>query len=572
MVELDALRDARLSDVESTGGAWRRLAGRFAASGEDAVSDLVGPVHASNWDGDAAGAAFRHIDGLDDGFGLLAEQARAVGVLVDAVATRFRGLQRQLSDIEREAHAAGARVRVDGSVEPPYLTASESVDDLTAARRNNETARVFADRIADVLAEATRLDEQYAAALTRYLHPPSGVMSPSEVLDAAQDAKDNAPLLGADKSRIPTGKSAWTVDEWWKGLTADQQQAYLTAYPDEIGALNGIPAVARDQANRKRLTHYLAAMEINAERLYGRPGGRVFDESYEPARKLYAKLESSEYGPESHRLYLLGFNPDFGQVHQGRAIVAVGDPDTAKNVATMVPGLNTELEDASTLSLHRAENLVDAADARTFGPDGDTSVIAWLDYDAPEGYPDDPNLSVATTGRAEQGAARLDAFVNGLHATHQGQGHYTAIGHSYGSTTVGYAAAQNDGLAVDDVIVAGSPGTTVGSASDLHIDRHHVWAGQAADDPIKYASGLTLGKDPTDLDFGANQFHVDTHGHGDYWEADTRSVTAQAAIVVGDYDYFRDDPGTLDHTSDQGVDARHHTDRYHQRGPYGAPR
>jgi len=574
MVDLDDLRDARLPDVESTGAAWRELAGRFEGLERDAVAELIGPIHGPKWEGDAAKAAFRHIDGVDEGFGLLAEQARAVGALIDTAASRFASLQRQLEDIEQDARAAGARVLADGSVEPPYLTAAESADEmsaLTAARRNNELAQGFADRIAAVLVEATRADEEYANALTKYVHPPSGVMSPSEVLNAARDARDNAELLGADKSKIPEGKSAWTVNEWWNGLTADQQQAYLTAYPNEIGALNGIPATARDQANRERLRQYLAAMEVNAERLYGQPGGRVFDESYEPAKKLQDELEASEYGTESHHLYLLGFDPDFGETHEGRAIVAVGDPDTAENVATMVPGLNTELEDAPTLSLHRAENLVDAAEARTF--DGKkTSVIAWLDYDAPEGYTDDLNASVITTGRAEQGAARLDAFVNGLHATHEGQAHYTAVGHSYGSTTVGYAASHNDGLAVDDIVVAGSPGTTVDSASDLNIDRHHVWAGQAADDQIRYAGGLTLGKDPADLDFGANRFHVDTHGHGDYWEDNTKSVAAQAAVVVGDYDYFTDRPGTLDHTSDQGVNARQNTDTFHQRGPYGAPR
>lgn len=574
MVALDDLRDARLSDVETTGAAWRTFSTKLAGLEQDAVSDLVGPAHKSGWKGDAATAAFTHLDGVDDGFELLAQQARAVGVLVESAAARFTVLQRELREIEREAQAAGMRIRAGGAVEPAYLTSAESVDEreaLSAARRNNAAAQTVSDRIGAVLAEATRLDDEYAVALGRYVHPPSGVMSSSERLNAAQDATDNASLLGADESKIPAGKSAWTVKEWWKGLTNDQQQAYLAAYPDEIGALNGIPAVARDQANRERLTRYIAAMELNAERLYGQPGGKVFDESYGPAKNLYEKLEESEYGKPSHRLYLLGFNPDFAQEHQGRAIVAVGNPDTAPNVATMVPGLNTELEDAPTLSLTRAEDLQDAA-AKLAPQDTDVSVIAWLDYDAPEGYTDDPNLSVATTDRAEQGAARLDAFVNGLHATHDGQGHYTAVGHSYGSTTVGFAASHNDGLAVDDIIVVGSPGTTVDSASDLNIDRHHVWAGQAADDPIKYASGLTLGKDPTDLDFGANQFHADTHGHGDYWQRGSESVTAQAAVVAGDYTYFESTPGALDHTSDQGAAARHNTDMYHQRGPYGAPR
>ncbi|WP_051570272.1 hypothetical protein [Cryptosporangium arvum] len=130
-------------------------------------------------------------------------------------------------------------------------------------------------------------------------------MSPSEVLNAAADARDNAALLGADRAEIPRGQSAWVVREWWEGLTADQRQAYLTAYPSEIGALNGIPAIARDHANRTRLDQYIAQMQANADALYGTPGGPIYDESYEPARKLHSKLED-------RNLYLLGFNPDFG--------------------------------------------------------------------------------------------------------------------------------------------------------------------------------------------------------------------------------------------------------------------
>lgn len=249
MVALDDLRAARLSDVEATAVAWRTLSTRLMTLEQNAVSDLVGPIRTSGWEGDAATAACTHLDGVDEGFGLLAGQARAVGVLVDTAASRFTGLQRQLQQIEQDAQAAGMRVRDDGSVDPAYLTAAESADEreaATAGRRNNEAAQAMADRIGAVLAEATRLDEQYATALARYIHPPSGVMSPSEVLNAAQDARDNATLLGADKAKIPDGKSAWTVKEWWQGLTVDQQQAYLTAYPAEIGRLNGIPAATTD--------------------------------------------------------------------------------------------------------------------------------------------------------------------------------------------------------------------------------------------------------------------------------------------------------------------------------------
>ena len=46
------------------------------------------------------------------------------------------------------------------------------------------------------------------------------------------------------------GKSAAQVQDWWSGLTADQQRAFIRDYPAEAGNTNGIPFDARVEANR----------------------------------------------------------------------------------------------------------------------------------------------------------------------------------------------------------------------------------------------------------------------------------------------------------------------------------
>jgi hypothetical protein len=67
------------------------------------------------------------------------------------------------------------------------------------------------------------------------------------------------------------------------------------------------------------------------------------------------------------------------------------------------------------------------------------------------------------------GAPRLNNFLDGLRAVQGGPeaGHTTVSGPSYGSTAVGAASKAPGHFAVDDVVVAGSPGTLVGDASDL---------------------------------------------------------------------------------------------------------
>jgi hypothetical protein len=94
------------------------------------------------------------------------------------------------------------------------------------------------------------------------------------------------------------------------------------------------------------------------------------------------------------------------------------------------------------------------------------------------------------------------------------------LGHSYGSTVVGYTA-RDSGLAADDVIFVGSPGVGTAHAGDLGLPAGHVWSSTAAYDPIRLtiagrtladallppaADDLWFGADPSGARFGARVF------------------------------------------------------------------
>ncbi|GAB3984381.1 alpha/beta hydrolase [Plantactinospora veratri] len=168
-------------------------------------------------------------------------------------------------------------------------------------------------------------------------------------------------------------------------------------------------------------------------------------------------------------------------------------------------------------------------------------MIAWLGYDAP-GF----DTSAMGAGHAEVGAPALDRVVDGLNTAHDpGPSHTTVIGHSYGSVVVGEAASRGDGLAVHDTVTAGSPGMSVGTAEELQLDLRHVWAGGAANDPMTGRTGSIPGvhdNEPTDQDFGANRYQVDTSGHSGYWTPGSENLKNQGRIVLGLYDQV-----TLDH-------------------------
>ena len=87
-------------------------------------------------------------------------------------------------------------------------------------------------------------------------------------------------------------------------------------------------------------------------------------------------------GPGQRVAQLLVFDPTaFG--YEGRAAIAVGDVDTADNVAFLVPGLGSDVLD-STASLTGTALRVET-EAHRVAPTETTATVAWLGYDSPGG-------------------------------------------------------------------------------------------------------------------------------------------------------------------------------------------
>src|SRR5690606_15220088 len=109
-------------------------------------------------------------------------------------------------------------------------------------------------------------------------------------------------------------------------------------------------------------------------------------------------------------------------------------------------------------------------DALDLDPNADTAVIAWLGYDAP-----DELHNAVSKGYAENATDDLRSFQSGLAITHEDDSlHRTVVGHSYGSTVVGFTA-RGDGLPTENVIFVGSPGVGMDHATELNgVSPDHV--------------------------------------------------------------------------------------------------
>ena len=237
---------------------------------------------------------------------------------------------------------------------------------------------------------------------------------------------------------------------------------------------------------------------------------------------------------------LLGIDP----AEDGKAIIAIGNPDTADNVVTYVPGTGSDLSNIDG-DMNRTQTMVN--DANGLCPDERTAGILWLGYDSPGSVPEAGSPSYASDAVGD-----LSDFQGGLRVTHEGgtPSHNVILGHSYGTTVIGYAASRA-GLDVDEIVLVASPGVGVNSADDLGIPADHVWATTASDDPIWLAAdagafattvvpppiSFFLG-DPTDDDFGANVFASDggpglsNDAHSEYWDERNSSRDNIASIIV----------------------------------------
>ncbi|MFD0206662.1 MULTISPECIES: WXG100-like domain-containing protein [Saccharothrix] len=321
----------------------------------------------------------------------------------------------------------------------------------------------------------------------------------------------------------PPGATPQDVHTWWLSLGPGERQDVVRNNPDLVRNLDGIPAEIRDQANRAVLDREIAALEAERAKLKdelrgGEESSMAEAERYQQLGKQIRALERlRDEHTTGNGYYLLGLDT----AGDGKAIVAYGNPDGAANVATFVPGVGTSL---STIEgeLHRATTLADGAGGTK---DGRVAVIAWVGYDTP----DDVASALDPTYAANAGVA-LDRFHDGLRVTAPGA-HLTAVGHSYGSTTIAHAA-QAHSLAADDLVLVSSPGAWNQHVSELRLDGvnpedmgSRVHATTAPNDAIDTLSNFELpkyeasaqdpnpptvdpilGRDPTNPLYGARVF------------------------------------------------------------------
>jgi hypothetical protein len=341
---------------------------------------------------------------------------------------------------------------------------------------------------------------------------------------------------------------SWSPEEvsvWWALLSESEREALINRDPEKYGNLNGIDMASRAKANELALNGYFdaagnripgllekaqkeydeakAAYEKDRDAFWGNPY-RV-DASIERYRNAENKLNDLKAVKEA-----LGGNSDislvaleFGERGENvRAALAIGDVDNAKHVTTFVPGMTTSCRKSTDLNLRYARNLIDAAENAGDAEKGSVAAVAWMGYEAPPG-PETGDLSVASPGKAQAGAEKLNGFLTGIHSWRSERGmdvHQTPVTHSYGSLTGGFAMRDIGEGVVDDFVYTGSPGSAVNSVGTLGVDPEHVWVSAIPLHDEVQGMGLDgyFGRDPKELE-GIGHLSGDATG-GDGYNSD----------------------------------------------------
>ena len=480
----------------------------------------------------------------------------------------------QANDVLAEAATKQCEIDAGGSVQP---MASAPKTDLILI-----DAFALATRVKEILERADQVD--------------------TDLYHALQDINNDRYTDGDGANNKVVGvpdlpQPNWSpsqVAAWWNSLPEDRKQLLMDHRPDDIRHLDGLPAYARDRANRFALDGYFdekgeyhkGALDT-AEQVYNDANAKYqaalkksTNKELNPAlaKNDYIDPEVAEAKRELDRAktayedlkviksqtdnvsrltrglapaYLLDFNYD-EKYQRTTAIVSSGNPDTATRVSTLVPGIGTNVRGDLGYYMEFNDRLREQTKYAGANPNN-VATISYLGYVAPKNsFHDLGIVQAADIGYANRAAPKLAQFEEGLRASANANGHTflnTLLTHSYGSTTGGKAAALMASGTVDRLILAGSPGGGVQSIDEYNVPNKQVYVSAVPSGDFVEGLGFdfSYGKDPRELkgiihlsgdatgsaEYAPLAGKMTTENHMTYFHEGTRTSQDFANIVAG---------------------------------------
>lgn len=569
---------------------------------EDWGREILELNKSTSWQGDARKAADKRVEEIDQDVAQFIVNLRAMKTATSTMQQGMGAVQGLVRDAKAHAEGSGLTIYSDGTVEDtsgtdwgdvalstamnPLSYALPGAGTLISAGTSyemNKAARQkavdeCADRVDQAVKKANEIDEAYSQALSDI---EEGKVKPEGSLKHTVDGPLPMPQDTSDTR---------AVAEWWDSLSREEQERLADEEPDRIGNLDGVDAWARDRANRHRLdrdyedlnsrkdSNEKKVADYQAWVAGGREGAAPcsadefsrakseLDRQAELDKLKTALKQGAQYNGTSQLLLYDPVEPGENQ-DQLHAAVTVGDVDKADNVAVHVGGLTTSVDNNVVGYTAEMANV-----AGTAG--GNTASVMWFGYDPPQaGAGSNGLFTVSETERAAAGGADLSHFLEGLHDSRQGSGEggdprITALGHSYGSTTLGYALTQvRDGV-VDAGVFYGPPGVPAKDVSDFNVPSDSVYVMKNDQDiigavPNKGPMGMAPGSDMTQLSDPTEVPGIQ-HIEGNHGiDPGTGLVTGILGPIAGaGYEGYQDHVNYFDSTNYQDADTQKEIHKY----------
>ncbi len=381
--------------------AFAQARGRFEKAwdrdnGEHPLNDSAEVRVATTWLGVQAAQLPQIAVDLENIAAALAEAQRSSGACISNLDKQLEQINDDLgyfTDLERSAYVTKQErslisVRIQGLEQ-------QAVDETKAALQQVVHIRdAYAGALGD--AEANLRTDGYDPALVRTLDAP-----PSPI-----PAEPALPVPSPDTSPE-------VVNNWWNALSPEQRTRLIGQHSPDLGNLNGIPVIVRDEVNQaglhddlSRLRDLATLHDVPVDAVLGDPNWfglsatdvTRYHNACRTQEGLAASAKATDAWNRSPEVYLLRYQPEaFGG--DGAAAIAMGDPDTAANTAVLVKGLGSGVKQG-TLANPDAARLYNEANRADWSRQ--TAVVMWVGYDAPDSAADpglyEPNMA-RTGGR-----------------------------------------------------------------------------------------------------------------------------------------------------------------------------
>jgi hypothetical protein len=275
-------------------------------------------------------------------------------------------------------------------------------------------------------------------------------------------------------------------------MTPEQRRYLVEQFPHQVGNTDGVPWDMRIAANRINIEQAILDSRGDQRRIAFYRG--LLSEVADPTGK-----------PGRAQRKVLAFDPA-----RSSFIELIGDLRTAKNVAVLVPGMNTTIQD-SAANTKTATRFVKKAR-------GDLAMITYLGGPFPQGAIPGGIDDAMDTHYATDMAPRLVAFSEDVNRVVDGLSRdidVTYVGHSYGGSILG--TAESTGLTADRTVYVEAAGAGVGvhDVGDWHNRNPYVlrFSMTAPGDWIEPLQGLPVNPHGADPDVMGGVIRLDT---GDY--------------------------------------------------------